>query len=156
VFEGTVPVAPDDQLPVGEAFAGLLPLAEGEASQLDAYEPGQALTEPDLDGSTVDRTGSMEEGLDYEDLFQVGALGLMRAARKFAPAKGYKFSTYAAWWVRQDADVPESPEDSSPAEPAQRTADWDKALRLGARFEGGVDWLAEYALLALPDDGAIT
>ncbi|MFI1535764.1 sigma-70 family RNA polymerase sigma factor [Streptomyces anandii] len=48
-----------------------------------------------------------------------------------------------------DADEPQSPEEASPAEPAQHTADWDKALRLGARFEGGIDWLAEYALLAL-------
>ncbi|WP_406200388.1 sigma-70 family RNA polymerase sigma factor [Streptomyces europaeiscabiei] len=43
----------------------------------------------------------LEQGLDYEDLFQHGALGLMRAARKFDPAKGFKFSTYATWWVRQ-------------------------------------------------------
>ncbi|MDX2682468.1 sigma-70 family RNA polymerase sigma factor [Streptomyces soliscabiei] len=41
------------------------------------------------------------QGLDYEDLFQHGVLGLMRAARKFDPAKGFKFSTYATWWVRQ-------------------------------------------------------
>ncbi|USQ84715.1 sigma-70 family RNA polymerase sigma factor [Streptomyces phaeoluteigriseus] len=43
----------------------------------------------------------LEQGLDYEDLFQHGALGLMRAARKFDPAKGFKFSTYATWWIRQ-------------------------------------------------------
>ncbi|MEE1831991.1 sigma-70 family RNA polymerase sigma factor [Streptomyces sp. SP17KL33] len=43
----------------------------------------------------------LEQGLEYEDLVQHGALGLMRAARKFDPAKGYKFSTYATWWVRQ-------------------------------------------------------
>ncbi|MDX3134160.1 sigma-70 family RNA polymerase sigma factor [Streptomyces europaeiscabiei] len=43
----------------------------------------------------------LEQGLDYEDLFQHGALGLIRAARKFDPAKGFKFSTYATWWVRQ-------------------------------------------------------
>lgn len=43
----------------------------------------------------------LEQGLEYEDLFQHGVLGLMRAARKFDPAKGYKFSTYATWWVRQ-------------------------------------------------------
>ncbi|MEV6652953.1 sigma-70 family RNA polymerase sigma factor [Streptomyces sp. NPDC051219] len=43
----------------------------------------------------------LEQGLDYDDLFQNGALGLMRAARKFDPAKGFKFSTYATWWVRQ-------------------------------------------------------
>ncbi|MER6432612.1 sigma-70 family RNA polymerase sigma factor [Streptomyces sp900105245] len=43
----------------------------------------------------------LEQGLDYDDLFQHGALGLMRAARKFDPGKGFKFSTYATWWVRQ-------------------------------------------------------
>ncbi|WP_327136589.1 sigma-70 family RNA polymerase sigma factor [Streptomyces sp. NBC_01340] len=43
----------------------------------------------------------LDQGLDYDDLFQHGALGLMRAARKFDPAKGFKFSTYATWWVRQ-------------------------------------------------------
>ncbi|MEU3788364.1 sigma-70 family RNA polymerase sigma factor [Streptomyces fructofermentans] len=43
----------------------------------------------------------LDQGLDYDDLFQHGALGLMRAARKFDPTKGFKFSTYATWWVRQ-------------------------------------------------------
>ncbi|WP_055614941.1 sigma-70 family RNA polymerase sigma factor [Streptomyces phaeochromogenes] len=43
----------------------------------------------------------LEQGLEYDDLFQHGVLGLMTAARKFDPAKGYKFSTYATWWVRQ-------------------------------------------------------
>ncbi|MEU6071224.1 sigma-70 family RNA polymerase sigma factor [Streptomyces sp. NPDC047082] len=43
----------------------------------------------------------LEQGLDYEDLVQHGALGLMRAARKFDPTMGNKFSTYAAWWIRQ-------------------------------------------------------
>ncbi|MFJ9897345.1 sigma-70 family RNA polymerase sigma factor [Streptomyces sp. NPDC091280] len=45
--------------------------------------------------------GYLDQGLDYEDLFQHGVLGLLTAARKFDPAKGYKFSTYATWWVRQ-------------------------------------------------------
>ncbi|WP_050779352.1 sigma-70 family RNA polymerase sigma factor [Streptomyces sp. Mg1] len=41
------------------------------------------------------------QGLDHEDLLQHGALGLIRAAVKFDPVKGYKFSTYATWWIRQ-------------------------------------------------------
>ncbi|MFD3309448.1 sigma-70 family RNA polymerase sigma factor [Streptomyces sp. NPDC058694] len=45
--------------------------------------------------------GYLEQGLEYDDLFQHGVLGLMTAARKFDPAKGFKFSTYATWWVRQ-------------------------------------------------------
>ncbi|MFJ2863907.1 sigma-70 family RNA polymerase sigma factor [Kitasatospora sp. NPDC087314] len=42
-----------------------------------------------------------EQGLEYEDLVQSGTLGLMRAARKFDPSMGNKFSTYATTWVRQ-------------------------------------------------------
>ncbi|MFH8973587.1 sigma-70 family RNA polymerase sigma factor [Streptomyces sp. NPDC017890] len=43
----------------------------------------------------------LEQGLDYDDLLQHGLLGLLRAARKFDPTKGFKFSTYATWWIRQ-------------------------------------------------------
>lgn len=41
------------------------------------------------------------QGLNIQDLIQEGSLGLINAVKKFDPEKGFKFSTYATYWIKQ-------------------------------------------------------
>lgn len=43
----------------------------------------------------------INRGMSFQDLIQEGSLGLLRAVEKFDPERGFKFSTYATWWIRQ-------------------------------------------------------
>lgn len=46
----------------------------------------------------------INRGLPFSDIIEEGNLGLIRAVEKFRPEKGFKFSTYASWWIRQAID----------------------------------------------------
>ncbi|MEU8039484.1 sigma-70 family RNA polymerase sigma factor [Streptosporangium sp. NPDC049078] len=80
-------------------------LPEDFASDLDPYdERHQAWTTMIVHNQLLARKIAgkhQDQGLEFDDLYQHGLMGLMRAVQKFDGGKGYKFSTYATWWIKQ-------------------------------------------------------
>lgn len=73
-------------------------LTEGER---EIHEAKKALIEANLRFVISIAKRYSGKGLNFSDLIQEGNIGLMRAVDKFEYKRGYKFSTYATWWIRQ-------------------------------------------------------
>lgn len=87
---------------------GTVPLLtrEEEVSLAKRIEAGDELAKRELAESNLRLVVSIAKnhigrGMPFLDLIQEGNLGLMKAVEKFDYTKGYKFSTYATWWIRQ-------------------------------------------------------
>lgn len=76
-------------------------LKELDNGQRIAYRARRKLIESNLRLVVSIARRYINRGLPFLDLIQEGNLGLMRAVEKFEHRRGYKFSTYATWWIRQ-------------------------------------------------------
>ena len=72
-----------------------------EGTRFEKYQAKQMLIKSNLRLVISIAKKYTGHGVLFMDLVQEGALGLIRAAEKFDYKKGYKFSTYATWWIKQ-------------------------------------------------------
>lgn len=111
VVAGIGTAALDSEFTTLQAFfaaARRYPLLTGpqERSLARRFQQGDALAKDTMICCNLRLVASIArhyrgQGLELPDLIQEGILGLIRAVEKFDPELGYKFSTYATWWIRQ-------------------------------------------------------
>ena len=113
VDDGTAPVyldddVSDDSVRLYLREIGKIPLLTSEEELALAHRvvAGEQLAKDQMAEANMRLVVSIAKryvgrGLDLLDLIQEGNTGLLRAVEKFDPDKGFKFSTYATWWIRQ-------------------------------------------------------
>ena len=140
---GTVPLlTPEQEIDLGRKVQRMLALQkEGKQltpQQLKEVRVGERAVNRFVQSnlrlvvSASKRYAGVLEHMDLMDLVQEGNIGLMTAVRKFDPSRGYKFSTYAYWWIRQAMIRGIAAKERSirlPGKVSDMASNWNKKVR---------------------------
>ncbi len=87
-------------------------------------------------------------GLEFEDLIQFGNEGLIKAVRRFDPSKGYRFSTYCTWWIKQSINRGLNSEGSLIRKPDHFAEKIRKYKRVAGRLEQNLQYRPPVGMIA--------
>ena len=88
------------------------------------------------------RAGDFGRGVPMSDLIEEGNLGLMHAITKFEPERGFRFSTYATWWIRQSVERAVMTQARAIRLPVHVVRELQQVLRARRTLEGDAEFLA--------------
>ena len=156
---GTVPLlTPDQEIDLGRKVQRMFALQE-EGRELTAEEAKEVrIGERAMDRfvksnlrlvvSAAKKYVGVLEHMDLMDLVQEGNIGLMTAVRRFDPSRGYKFSTYAYWWIRQSMIRAIAGKERTirlPGKVADMASNWNRTVRELSQEKGRMPTIEEMA-----------
>jgi RNA polymerase nonessential primary-like sigma factor len=125
-----------------QLFTSAEELQTARAARAGDFSARQSMIEHNLRLVVNIAKGYIGRGVPLADLIEEGNLGLMHAITKFEPERGFRFSTYATWWIRQSTERAVMNQGRAIRLPVHVVRELQQVLRARRTLEGDPDFIA--------------